>query len=71
MKMYTILDTIQEIIERADEAKNNLKANGHDEREYGRLYALCEVLSIIKTDFMGEDEVENMLNFDIDKKYLL
>lgn len=71
MKMYTILDTISEIIERADEAKDNLKNKGHDEREYGRLYALCEVLSIIKTDFVGETEVENVLNFDIDKKYLL
>ena len=71
MKMYTILDTISEIIKRADEAKNNLKNNGHDEREYGRLYAFCEILSIIKIDFVGETEVENILNFDIDKKYLL
>ena len=35
----------------------------------GRLLAFNEVLSIIKTDFVGDEEIEKLLNFDVDKRY--
>lgn len=68
MKNQTILDSIRCIIDYADE----IKASG-DTGEYaqGRLMGLCEALSILKTDFVGVEDVENLLDFDIDQKYLL
>lgn len=65
MEKRALLDTIREIIERADECKDAAK----NDFEKGRLLAFNEVLSIIKTDFVGDDEVEKLLDFDIDEKY--
>lgn len=64
----TIIDSIRGIIERADEAKS--ADNGSDFSK-GRLMGLAEALSILQTDFIGVDAVENIINFDIDRKYLL
>ena len=60
-----IRDSIKEIISRADECK----IANDSEYEKGRLMAFAEVLSIIKTDLEGEKAIEDLLNFDIDKRY--
>ena len=68
MNNATILDSIRDIIARADEAK---ASNDGSEYAKGRLMGLAEALSILQIDFEGVEDVENILNFDIDKKYLL
>ena len=68
--IHTILDSIRDLIDRAEEARNEWKQDGENNMEYGRLLAFCEALSIIKTDFTGVEEVEKILNFDIDRKFL-
>ena len=65
MENRALIDTINEIIERADECK----AQANNEFEKGRLLAFNEVLSIIKTDFVGDEEIEKLLNLDVDKRY--
>lgn len=67
-KVKVIVDSIQEIIDRADEAKKQWENDKSDDLEFGRLLAFSEVLSILKTDFQGE-EVGKILDFDIDKRY--
>jgi hypothetical protein len=32
---------------------------------------LAEALSILQIDFVGVEEIEKLIDFDIDKKYLL
>lgn len=64
-----LLDTIKEIIERADEAKEQLRKEPKNETQFGRILAFAEVLSVIKTDFTGVADVEELLNFDIDERY--
>lgn len=63
-------DVIREIIERADETKAEWEKDRSDREAYGRLFALCEVLTTFQTDFAGIEEVEALLNFDIDKRYI-
>lgn len=70
MNINTLLDTIDEIVERTEEASVAWKKDKTNHMEYGRTLAFCEVLSVLKTDFDGIKEVEQRLNFDIDKKYL-
>lgn len=70
MKTRAILDVIKELIDRAEEARAEWKQDPENNMEYGRVLAFCEALSVIKTDFTGEAEVEKILNFDIDRKYL-
>lgn len=70
MTIHTIQDTIREIIDRTEEARAEWKQDPENNMEYGRVLAFCEVLSIIKTDFTGVEEVEKILNFDIDKRFL-
>lgn len=65
MEKRALIDSINEIIERANEAKEMAQ----DNFEKGRLMAFNEVLSIIKTDFVGDEEIEKMLDFDIDKRF--
>lgn len=65
MMVRTLKDSILEIISRADECK----ANQGTEFQAGRLLAYNEVLSILKTDFVGENEIEALLDFDIDARY--
>lgn len=64
-----LLDTIKEIIERADEAREKLRKEPKNEVQSGRVLAFAEVLSVIKTDFTGIADVEELLNFDIDERY--
>lgn len=63
-------DVIREIIERADEAKAEWEADRNNNEAYGRLFALCEVLTTFQIDFTGIEEVEDLLDFDIDKRYI-
>lgn len=63
--VQTLKDSIREIIVRADECK----ADQGTDFQAGRLLAYNEVLSILKTDFIGEHEIENLLDFDIDARY--
>lgn len=66
----TLLDSIQEIMDRADEAKKAHERTGDgNSLQFGRLLAFAEVLSILKSDFVGEEEIEKVLNFDIDRRY--
>ena len=66
-----LLDTIKEIIERADEAKDLHRKDPENSVQYGRILAFAEMLSVLKTDFMGSNEkIEELLNFDIDERYL-
>lgn len=65
MMENTIMDSIKEIIERADECKKSQQTDF----DKGRLMAFNEVLSIIKTDFTGDERVEALLDFDIDGRY--
>ena len=60
-----LVDSIKEIIERADESLGNQETD----YEKGRLIAFAEVLSILKADMVGNEEVEKLLDFDIDRKY--
>ncbi|HHT15845.1 MAG TPA: hypothetical protein GXZ86_08265 [Clostridiales bacterium] len=64
----TILDSIRDIIARADEAKANDDGSDYSK---GRLMGLAEALSILQIDFVGVEEIEKLIDFDIDKKYLL
>lgn len=65
-----LLDTIKEIIERADEAKKRYEKDPKNEVQFGRMLAFAEMLSVFKTDFTGSnDAIEELLNFDIDKRY--
>ncbi len=68
MTNSTILDSIRDIIARADEAK---AIDNGSEYSKGRLMGLAETLSILQIDFAGVEDVEKLLNFDIEKKYLL
>lgn len=61
-------DYIRELITQADECKREM-SNGSDFNA-GRMQGLCEALSILKTEFVGEGEVESLLDFDIDKRYM-
>ena len=65
----TLIDTIKEIIERADEARERLHKEPKNEVQSGRVLAFAEVLSVIKTDFTGVADIEQLLNFDIDERY--
>ena len=65
----TLIDTIKEIIERADEAMERLRKEPKNEVQSGRVLAFAEVLSVIKTDFTGVSDVERLLDFDIDERY--
>lgn len=65
MEIKSILDSIRAIIERVDESKRNQGT----EFEAGRLLAFNEVLSILKTDMIGLEEAEALLDFDIDERY--
>ena len=64
-RLNAICDSIEEIIERADECKMNQDS----EFERGRLLAFNEVLSILKSDLTGEEDLEKLLSFDIDARY--
>lgn len=61
-----IRDSILEIVERADRCKES----AHTDFSRGRLAAFCEVLSILQTDLVGEKGFEDVLDFDIDKRYI-
>lgn len=63
-------DAIREIIECADEAKSEWDDDRNDKVAYGRLFALCEVLTAFKINFYGIEEVEKLLDFDIDGRYI-
>ena len=67
--MNAIRDTIIDVIERAEEAKQTWERHKNP-MEYGRLLAFCEVLSALKTDFVGVAEIEKLLDFDIDKRFI-
>lgn len=60
-----LVDSIKEIMERADECKTKQDS----EFEKGRLLAFNEVLCIIKTDFLCDEVIGKLLDFDIDKRY--
>ncbi len=64
----TLKDCVHELLAQADECKNK-QANGND-YDAGRMQGLCEALGILKAEFMGESEIESLLDFDIDKRYL-
>ena len=65
-----LLDTIKEIIERADEAKEQYEKDPKNGVQFGRMLAFAEMLSVFKTDFLGSnDAIEELLDFDIDKRY--
>lgn len=68
---HNIVDVVRDIVERADEAKEEYSKDKGNNLEYGRLLAFCEVLSSIKAEYSGVDAVENAIDFDIDKKYLI
>lgn len=70
MSERVLLDMIDELIDRAEEASTEWKKNTKNNMEYGRALAFCEALSVIKTDFTGVEDVEKKLNFDIDKRFL-
>lgn len=65
---YVLVDSIKDIIERADECKARLVKDRND-FDAGRLLAFNEVLSLLKIDFTGDPVIERILNFDIDKRY--
>lgn len=62
-----IADVVLEIISRADETKRLYAGN---DVEYGRLLGYAETLSIIKQEYMQNETIFKLLDFDIDKRYL-
>ena len=67
--MGLIADVIREIIDTADEAKQNWNRDRKSDIEYGRVLAFSEVLSMLRDEFVGHEEIEKLLSFDIDKRY--
>ncbi len=68
MNSAILVDSIKEIIARADKCKDRLEKDKND-FDAGRLLAFNEVLSLLKIDFTGDSVIERVLNFDIDKRY--
>ena len=64
-----IKDIVTETINEADESKERLKKD-RNQYEEGYLHGINECLSIMKSYFVGEEELEKLLDFDIDERYL-
>lgn len=64
-----IKDIVADIISEADESKERLKKD-RNQHEEGYLLGINECLSIMKTYFIGEEDLEQLLDFDIDERYL-
>ena len=69
--MGAIEDAIKEIIRECDEAKAGYEADRSDMVAFGQLLAYAEALSILKDYAIGERELEKLLDFDIDERYLI
>ena len=67
MNSNLIKEIIENIMEAADEIKQNGAAN---DTEYGELLAYAESLSIIKDACAGYNLAELGIDFDIEEKYL-
>ena len=71
LEMHAILDSIDDLLERAEEAQKAWHMDRTDNLAYGRLLAFCEALSIIKWDFVGVEAVKQRLDFDIDQRFMI
>lgn len=67
--MSKIVDITKDILERADEAKADYEADRENLVNFGRLLAFTEALSAIKCEYLGESKIDELLDFDIDKRY--
>ena len=62
-----IKDAINEIIQEADECKEN----ANSDFEQGRLLGLAEAITIFQDCVAGDPEIGELIPFDVDRRYLI